>query len=279
MIYLKVLGITQDGGYPHAGCYSTCCNHAWNDSAKKKSVCSIAIVDDDSKKFWLLDISPDIKEQLNMIGPDFKLAGVFLTHAHIGHYVGLFQLGLEVMNLLNVPVYAMPRMKSFLENNSAISFIIQSKNITPIEIGANDVIDFKDFCVEPFFVPHRNEMSETVAYKVYTKNKSVIYLPDIDSWDKKFDIINLIYANDILFLDGTFYDKKELKKRKISKVPHPSVLDSINFFRNLDIVQKNKIYFTHLNHTNILLNKESSEYLSLISEGYNVADERSIVSL
>ena len=279
MIYLKVLGITQDGGYPHTGCYSACCNHAWNDSAKKKYVSSIAIVDDNSKKFWLFDISPDIKEQLNMIGPEFKLAGVFLTHAHVGHYVGLFQLGLEVMNLLNVPVYAMPEMKSFLENNSAISFIIQSKNITPIEIGTNDVIDFKDFFVEPFLVPHRNEMSETVGYKVYTDNKSVIYLPDIDSWDKDFDIINLIYANDILFLDGTFYDKKELKKRKMSKVPHPSIIESLNFFKNLDSTQKNKIHFTHLNHTNILLNKESAEYLSLISEGYNVADEKSIISL
>ena len=36
--YAVVLGIAQDGGYPHAGCERRCCANLWkNDSLKKWS--------------------------------------------------------------------------------------------------------------------------------------------------------------------------------------------------------------------------------------------------
>ena len=62
-VFIYVLGTAQDGGYPHTGCYKECCKEAWNDKNKRKLVSSLAIVDENSKKFWLLDISPDIKEK------------------------------------------------------------------------------------------------------------------------------------------------------------------------------------------------------------------------
>ena len=279
MTYLKVLGVAQDGGYPHTGCYKECCKEAWNDRNKRKLVSSLAIIDENSKKFWLLDISPDIKEQLQMLDADLQLSGIFLTHAHVGHYTGLFQLGLEIMNVSNIPVYVMPQMKSFLESNSSLSFMIETGNISPIQMKENKPVQLENINIEPFLVQHRNELSETVGFKIVADKKSVIYLPDIDSWDKELNIVKLIRNNDALFLDGTFYDKKELQNRDISKIPHPSILESIKHFESLEKKEKAKIFFTHLNHTNKLFKKESSEYLLITSKGYNVADDGDIISL
>ena len=70
-------------------------------------------------------------------------------------------------------------------------------------------------------------------------------------------IINIIEKNDIIFLDGTFYNKKEIKKRDISKISHPKIIESMKIFRNLKNKDKQKIYFTHFNHTNPVINNES----------------------
>lgn len=275
MQYLKVLGTVQDGGYPHPGCFKDCCNAAWKSSKKNRLVSSIAIIDDTLKKYWLLDISPDIKEQIYMIGEDYTLEGIFLTHAHFGHYLGLFQLGLEVMNLKNISVYAMPLMNNFLIDNPSINFLIQSNNIIIKEITEAHKINLNEnISVIPFLVPHRNELSETVAYKIFSDKKSFVYLPDIDSWiEWNYNILDLIKENDMLFLDGTFYDKKEISSRSIEKIPHPSIKDSMSIFDTLSKDERGKIYFTHLNHTNIIINQKSLEYIDLLKRGYNVAEE------
>ena len=275
MQYLKILGTAQDGGYPHPGCFRDCCKKAWENSQKRRLVSSIAIVDDLLKKIWLLDISPDINEQLHMIGQDYTIEGIFLTHAHYGHYSGIYQLGLEVMNLKNIPVYAMSLMENFLTNNASINFLIKSENILINRITENNEIFLNsNISVSSFIVPHRNEMSETVGYRIKSSNKTIIYLPDIDSWKEwKYDILRLIKDNDILFLDGTFYSKKEIKSRNVKKIPHPSIEESIENFDKLELIDKNKIFFTHLNHTNILLDKSSTEYKKVIDLGYNVAED------
>ena len=55
--------------------------------------------------------------------------GIFLTHAHIGHYIGLMYLGKEAMNADQVPVYAMTRMKGFLIQNGPWSQLLKINNI------------------------------------------------------------------------------------------------------------------------------------------------------
>ena len=119
-----------------------------------------------------------------------------------------------------------------------------------------------------------------VGYKIISNNKSIIYLPDIDSWDQwDIDILDVIRENDVLFLDGTFYNKNEIKHRNIEEIPHPSILDSMDRFQNLDVDHKKKIYFTHLNHTNNLLRKDSEEFKNIFSNGYNIANDGQEVSI
>jgi len=285
--FIFVLGTAQDGGYPHIGCMKECCLLASNNIELQRLVASISIIDDINKKFWIIDSTPDFKEQLILLSHYINnfsypyFSGIFLTHAHMGHYSGLLNLGMEAMNLKNIPVYVLSRMKDFLMENSIFYNLVNNKNIIINEMVENKPIILNDdVSITPFQVPHRNELSETVGYKIVSKNKVVIYIPDIDSWEEwEQNIIEIIKNNDVLILDGTFFSKKEIEHRNIDKIPHPSIEDSISLFNNLKNDDRKKIFFTHLNHTNFALNKDSNAYNHVITSGYNILKDRQIIKL
>ena len=223
---ILTLGTVQDGGFPHIGCNLECCNRVRLSPIHSRLVSSISILDNINSHAWIIDVSPDIAKQISILMeyiPNLNypyLSGVFLTHAHIGHYMGLLYFGLEALNLKNIPIYVLPRMKEFLYQNSMFYQMIESKNIIIKELKNNSKIQLNEILeLQPFFVPHRNELSETVGYKIIGENNSVIYLPDIDSWsDWDVSLIDIIKDNDIVIIDGTLFSKDEIVGRNIDKI-------------------------------------------------------------
>ena len=270
---LKILGVVQDGGMPHLGNNKTCCENIKQD----KYVTSLMLMNNENDESFLFDASPDINKQLNFMGDRIKkdLKGIFLTHAHIGHYTGLMYFGREALNSKLVNVYAMPRMKKFLEENGPWSQLVSLQNISIIELSNESKISIdSNVIVQPVEVPHRAEFSETVGYKIYGPNKTALFIPDIDKWYLwEKSIIDEIKQVDYAIIDATFYDSKEVNYRDISEIPHPFVTESMDLFDSINIKEKNKIYFIHLNHTNPLINKQSDQYKLVRSKGYNVAEE------
>ena len=270
---LKILGVVQDGGMPHLGNNKTCCENI----KKDKYVTSLMLMNNENNESFLFDASPDINKQLNFMGDRIKkdLKGIFLTHAHIGHYTGLMYFGREALNSKLVNVYAMPRMKKFLEENGPWSQLVSLQNISIIELSNESKISIdSNVIVQPVEVPHRAEFSETVGYKIYGPNKTALFIPDIDKWYLwEKSIIDENKLVDYAIIDATFYDSKEVNYRDISEIPHPFVTESMDLFDSIDIKEKNKIYFIHLNHTNPLINKDSDQYKLVRSKGYNVAEE------
>ena len=276
---LKILGVVQDGGMPHLGNNKTCCEKIKQD----KYVTSLMLMNNENNESFLFDASPDINKQLNFMGDRIKkdLKGIFLTHAHIGHYTGLMYFGREALNSKLVNVYAMPRMKKFLEENGPWSQLVSLQNISIIELSNESKISIdSNVIVQPVEVPHRAEFSETVGYKIYGPNKTALFIPDIDKWYLwEKSIVDEIKQVDYAIIDATFYDSKEVNYRDISEIPHPFVTESMDLFDSIDTKEKNKIYFIHLNHTNPLLNEQSKQYKSVITKGYNVAKEEMILDL
>ena len=120
--YLFVLGVAQDAGYPQTGCYKPHCLPGWQDPTLRRGAASLALIDPLAGKKYMFDATPNFPEQLYRLETEapsaqFELDGIFLTHAHIGHYTGLMFLGHEAMGASSVPVYAMPRMSEFLKTN------------------------------------------------------------------------------------------------------------------------------------------------------------------
>jgi len=210
-----------------------------------------------------------------------NISGIFLTHAHIGHYTGLAHLGFEVMGANKIPVYAMPRMMNFLSDNGPWSQLVTKENIIIESLQDGVIIKINDkIKITPFLVPHRDEYSETVGFNISGPNKSVLFIPDIDKWDLwQKDIVAEIERNDYLFLDGTFFDGTELPGRNMSQIPHPFIVESMQLFENLSIEEKSKIHFIHFNHTNPLYQTGSKARKVLNNAGFQVAKQGQIINL
>lgn len=278
-VSLYILGTAQDGGSPHIGCKKECCSLLFKSPDHKRKVVSLGVVDHENSKSFLFEATPDMPSQLKLLKelsakdnetPD----GIFLTHAHMGHYTGLMYLGKEAMGAKAVFVYAMPKMKTFLENNGPWNQLVALKNIVVQEIENEKRVQLtSNLSVIPFTVPHRDEYSETVGFKIIGGNKSALFIPDIDKWSKwEKSIIEEIRKVDFAFLDATFYDGKEINNRDISEIPHPFVIESTKLFKGLSDTEKAKIHFIHFNHTNPLLNGNSDEFKKIVKQGFNIAE-------
>ena len=277
-VVLKVLGTIQDGGIPHMGCSKECCTNYFENKSIRIGVSSIGVSNFKYETNYIVDVTPDVNFQLQaLIGntnPSEKLDGIFLTHAHMGHYAGLLNFGRESLNSNNIPVYLMPKFFDFISNNGPWDQLVSLNNIKLQRIYNNEkVILHNNLSFTPILVPHRDEYSETVGYLIEGNKKRALYIPDIDKWAKwNISITEMIKNVDYAFLDGTFFDEKEINNRDISEIPHPFIIESLELFNNLENIDKAKVYFIHLNHTNPVLNKNSEEYKRVILSGFNVAE-------
>jgi len=276
---LIVLGTIQDAGSPQAGCTKDCCKDLFLQPDKDRRVVCLGLVDPLNKKNYIIEASPDLPQQLkalkryssfsNKETPD----GIFVTHAHIGHYSGLMYLGKEAMNTDSIAVYAMPRMKNFLSHNGPWSQLVNTKNISLQEMTDQKEIQLSPgLKIIPFIVPHRDEFSETVGYRITGPNKKALFIPDIDKWEKwSTSVKDAIAGVDYAFIDGTFYDAAEINNRDISTIPHPFIIESMKLFEDLPAKEKKKIWFIHFNHTNPVLNKTSEQAKWVLKNGFNIA--------
>ena len=285
--YIIVLGTIQDAGSPHIGCEKSCCINLFKNPDPNRKVVSLGLVDPLEKKYWLIEASPDFITQCRDLKTISKFEhakspdGIFLTHAHIGHYTGLMYLGKESYNSRAVPVFAMTRMKGFLIKNGPWSQLFKINNIKINNINHQEEIKLSNnLSITPFLVPHRDEFSETVGFKIIGPKKSVLFIPDIDKWGKwNKNLKQEIKKVDLALLDGTFYDSKEVKNRNISEIPHPFIIETMDLFKEENNFEKSKINFIHLNHTNPLLDTNSAAFKKVKESGFNTAKYKDIINL
>lgn len=280
-----ILGTGQDAGVPQIGNPQ---DPAWLDPQKRLLATSAAIIDQRSGQRYLFEATPDIREQIQNLDElladgehasdsPLGLSGVFITHAHIGHYAGLMFAGRESAGTQNLPVYAMPRMTEFLAANGPWSQLVTLGNISlmPLEERASVKVA-ADIGVRPYTVPHRDEYSETVGFVISGPTKSVLFLPDIDDWgtwerEQGVRIDDMIKAVDWAFVDATFYDDYELPGRDMSAIPHPRVSKSMDRFDGLLESDRAKVRFIHINHTNPVRFDSSPQSKIMTDRGYKTA--------
>ncbi len=277
---IVVLGTIQDGGSPHIGCKKDCCRDLFEHPDESRQVVALGLYDAANNKRYLFEATPDFSRQTKALKnygapteremPD----GIFLTHAHIGHYTGLMYLGKEARGAKEVPVYAMPKMKTFLENNGPWSQLVSEKNIALQSLTNEDSVRLSEgISVTPLQVPHRDEFSETVGYRIAGPEKTALFIPDIDKWEKwEKDIIQEINKVDYAFLDATFYSGAEIGNRDISLIPHPFISESLEKFGTLSTTEKQKVIFIHFNHTNPVIDRNSPAAKRVLEAGFRIAE-------
>lgn len=277
--YLYILGVAQDAGYPQAGCYQPHCMPGWENKTLQRGATSIALIDPVAKSKLLFEATPNLPQQLYNLEQEapssqYTFEGVFLTHAHIGHYAGLMFFGHEAMGSNNIPVYAMPKMAEYLAKNGPWSQLVDYGNISLRGLQHNQALDVNGITITPFLVPHRDEFSETVGYLIEGPSKTAVFIPDINKWSVwDTDIAELITQVDYALLDATFFDDGELPGRDMSKVPHPLVTETMQRLGALSTEQRGKVWFIHMNHTNPLLDADSQASKRVRAAGFNITSE------
>lgn len=278
-VFIEVLGTVQDGGSPHIGCKKNCCKELFEEPDPTRQVVCLGVIDRMDEQSFLFEATPDISRQMKKLKQDRNFGesenpdGIFLTHAHIGHYAGLVYLGKEALNAQKVPVYAMPKMKGFIEDNAPWNQLVVDSNIVlyPLQNEESQQLTTQ-LEVTPFLVPHRDELSETVGYLISGPEKKALFIPDINKWDIwEKDIRNEIEKVDYAFIDATFYDENELTNRNMSEIPHPFIVESMALFEPLPAEEKQKVYFIHLNHSNPALDRKSEAFQTIKDNGFKVA--------
>jgi pyrroloquinoline quinone biosynthesis protein B len=263
---LVVLGVAQDGGMPHLGCTKPPCSEVRDGRRKAEKVSCLGLVNDELGAAYLFDATPDLPAQVHVLTGGRAPDGIFVTHAHIGHYTGLMYLGKETMAAKGVPVYATPRLADYLKTSGPWSLLVQDKHIDVRALAPDGAVELPGgIRVRAFAVPHRDEFSDTVGYVIEGPRRKAIYVPDIDKWEKwDRDIRALADSVDVVFLDGTFESLEELPHRDITKVRHPLMSETRERMKG----SAARLLFIHLNHSNPALRRGGDD---VAREGMEIA--------
>lgn len=245
---LVVLGIAQDAGIPHLGCDKPPCTDIRAGKRKPEKVSCLGLRDKTTGKNYLFDATPDIVAQLGKLNGGKVPDGTFLTHAHMGHYSGLLYYGRESVGAKLAPVYGSRRMERFLKSNDPWRFLITNAHVGFQALEPDQPIDLGNGVkVTPFLVPHRDEFTDTFGYRIEGPRRKVVFIPDIDRWEKwDLSIRKMADENDLLLLDGTFSTPEEIGRRNIDEIPHPMIPATRALLKG----SKGKLRFIHINHTN-----------------------------
>lgn len=245
---LVVLGVAQDAGLPHLGCNRERCAAARSGAAPAQKVACLGLADRSGGRAYLFDATPDLPAQVHALTGGRMPDGIFLTHAHVGHYTGLVYLGKESAAARGVPVYASPRMAGFLAGNEPWRTLVSDGHVALRSSAPGATVELPGgVAVTSFRVPHRDELSDTLGYRIAGPRATALYIPDVDRWESwDQSIRELADEVDVLLVDGTFGSADELPHRDISEIPHPLVTHTRELLRGT----RAELLFIHLNHTN-----------------------------
>lgn len=283
--FAYVLGTAQDGGLPQLGGRAMEDDAARRDPKRRRLVASLLIVDPISRERFLIDATPDLREQVEIAdrvapqpAPTARpplFGAIALTHAHVGHYAGLFHLGRESYGSHKQRILTSDRMAQFLETNGPWDLLVKARHVQIERFAANAPVKLNGrLSITPISVPHRDEYSDTNAFIVSGPNRRLLWLPDIDKWER-WDrrVEDVIAGVDVAYLDGTFFDAQEMPGRAMSDVPHPFISESLTRFAALPATERGKIVFVHLNHTNPAAAPGSAAQRQIEKAGMRVARE------
>jgi pyrroloquinoline quinone biosynthesis protein B len=291
-VSVTILGTAQDGGIPQAGCSCRRCLDAHRDLKLRKYPVSLGILGVDGTKH-IIEITKNLSEQLVIWTPDknelFIPETVSITHLHLGHVEGIGQLGKPVMGLREVDVYLSPKNKGVFDNRSDIVLMEDEGNIRTHSKNFYHPFEPKDGCgfsLQFIPIPHRSELGDNAAIIIKAEGKSILFMPDQDSWGETLDYHSKENIRDFLkmfdideaLIDGTFWNMNELPRRDISKIPHPTIQETIQLLGSKREGDP-EISFLHLNHSNPV-NDFGSEQREVVEEnGWKISEMGNVLKL
>jgi len=244
----------------------------------------LSVIHHSSQQYWIFDASMQLSEQWRRFGARlgcYTLAGVFITHAHVGHYLGLLYLGKECSHSRQLPLHASEDMHTFLQTNQPFAALYEGQNVSPRALQAEQPVSLAPgLTVTPHLVQHRADFTDTLAFTIAGPSHRLYFCPDIDSWEglaPLYSLESLLTSRDVLLLDATFFDDDELPAgRDMATIPHPRAAHTarlVGEIRERAPGRGGEVVLIHLNHSNRLWlrdGKHAEEHRRLQSAGVEV---------
>jgi pyrroloquinoline quinone biosynthesis protein B len=299
---IHILGVAAGGGLPQWNCRCSNCVLAREGSEHVSPATQSSVaISSDGFDWYLLNVSPDVRAQvmsfppLTPPGDDPRatgIAGCVLTDAEIDHTSGL--LFLREGTLYNI--YSTPSVERWLRKDFPVYQMLSAfkprpwSNLSfdePIHLTSHEgresnlwvtTIDLDPH--PPLFVTDDGDTSGScVALLIEDRNTGgrFLYAPGVEAMTNELN--QAAHEADIVFFDGTFWTLNEmvdlgLAARNAMDMGHwPITGDdggSLEWFKGLPAKQK---VFFHINNTNPMLNRSTSEYQAVLDAGIQVGQD------
>ena len=298
-MFVLILGAAAGGGLPQWNCRCPNCLAARSGSPDVRPLTQSSLaVSSDGASWFLLNVSPDVRQQIQaspqLAPPETSergtaIAGCVLTDAELDHSTGLLLL----RERSSFSIYSTSLVRGWLNDKFPVEPVLSDFGEHPwheIEMGKG--VDLSSASGEtsglrisafeldahpPLFV---GEVSGDVSGSVIgmtieddDTGGKLVFAPGVESINE--GLKKAVEGADLLFFDGTFWSEDEMvvhgfSERSAKDMGHMPISGSdgsLDWLKSLDVAQK---VFFHINNTNPILNRCSPEYRMVEEAGIRV---------
>jgi pyrroloquinoline quinone biosynthesis protein B len=276
-VRVRVLGSAAGGGFPQWNCHCGTCEAARVGlRARPRTQSSLALRGDEGPWF-LVNASPDARQQLETLTPDHvdgvrapPVAGVLLTDAEIDHTAGLLLLR---ESGAPVRVFAAAAVQQAL-SDTIVRMLERFCGVEwrTLEPGRALPIDGSSLVVERF------ETGDDEASGLVVRDSAsggvLTYAPALAALDD--GVLARFAASDVVLVDGTFWRDDELallgiSQRSAHDMGHVPLSGPGGTLEALAGLQRPRTVLVHINNTNPILLEDSPERDAVVRAGVEVA--------
>jgi len=300
-LQVRLLGTAAGGGFPQWNCRCAGCEKARQTPslAIPRTQSSVAI-SADSKNWFLLNVSPDIRHQIaafpDLLPPPSSvrgsaLQGILITNADLDHTLGLFilregnPLSVHAPSSVREALSEGIKLSAVLDAYSGIRWHEPPHQLQPLldSNGSPSGLLLQAFGVPGkmpryYVSPPAPSGAQAVGYRLVDEKTGgkLVFIPDIASFDGS--ALEQMKDCDLLLLDGTFWSENEMKESgagtltatQMAHVVIGGPRGSLAQIKNLPA--KRKIYL-HINNTNPILVEGSPEQMEVKAAGIEVGHD------
>jgi pyrroloquinoline quinone biosynthesis protein B len=289
-----LLGTAAGGGFPQWNCWCAVCRVGRSDPRRAHPrTQSSAAISADGERWFLLNASPDVRDQLLCLpGPiptgvrHVPIEGIVTTDAELDHTLGLTLL----REAGSLQLYATAAVTRILENDSSILPVTRAfaeVTVTEITSQLRSELRYKDgdpsgLAITPFLVPAgpprfagSDQPGHTIGLILddSTTGGSMAFVPGCGGLDES--LLDPIAATDLVLFDGTFWSDDELvtlgiSQRRAREMDHLPVSGSDGSLARLSSLSRPETVYTHINNTNPMLLEDSPERTAVERAGIAV---------
>jgi pyrroloquinoline quinone biosynthesis protein B len=282
-VHVVLLGTAAGGGFPQWNCWCPTCRAARSapHRASKRSQSSAA-VSVDGERWFLLNASPDVREQLDCLpGPiptgvrHVAVEGIVATDAELDHTLGIVLL----REARHLQLYATQAVRRILERDSRILPVTRAfaqVEVTEMVLEKQIPLRYRDgeasaISILPFEVPagpprfaaeHAAGHTVGLILRDEASGGSCAYVPGCGELDRP--LLERLGQTDLLLFDGTFWTDDELISlgigdRRAREMDHQPISGPDGSLSQLAGLSRPTKVYTHINNTNPMLLEGSPE--------------------